>query len=134
VLLACGAVTTPAEMVKAPTVMLALPRSNVPLPDLVRPPVPDRVPLYAVEVLSPPVFSVAEPSVTAPLPASEPIVALLPFRSNVALTATVTALPLGTVLAAPWRNVPALIVVAAPKELAPPRIRMRVEAMIRPLT
>src|SRR5689334_13996250 len=38
---AAGAVMTPPEIVTAPTVMLALPRSSVPLPDLINPPVPE---------------------------------------------------------------------------------------------
>src|SRR5262249_60777168 len=58
-----------------PRQYMLLPESvSVPLPILVSPPVPEIVPENAVLVLSLPVVSVAEPSVTAPAPASEPMV------------------------------------------------------------
>ncbi|NDB20055.1 MAG: hypothetical protein EB020_04170, partial [Proteobacteria bacterium] len=47
---------------------------------------------YVVEELSPPTVKLAEPSVTSPAPASEPIVSLKLARSNVASLATVTAI------------------------------------------
>jgi hypothetical protein len=46
----------------------------VPVPVLVRPPVPEITPEKVVLVLLPPAVSVAEPSVTPPAPASEPMV------------------------------------------------------------
>ena len=70
-------------------------------------------PENVVEVLLAPALNVtapATPLVTVPFPASEPMVSLNPFKSNVALS--VSALPLGTAFATPSFNVPALIVVA----------------------
>jgi hypothetical protein len=53
---------------------LLLPESvSAPAPVLVRPPLPEIVPEKVVLVLSLPVESVAAPSVTAPAPASEPM-------------------------------------------------------------
>ena len=63
----------------------------MPLPVLVRPPVPLTMPSKVVLVLAPPVVSVWLPSVTPPLPVSEPMVSL-PDMSSVAPLDTVTAL------------------------------------------
>ena len=85
----------------------ALVRASVPLPSAA-------TPEKAVEVLLPPEVSVTAPAallVTLPAPASEPIVSLKPFRSNVAPPATVSALLAPTALAMPSLRVPALIVV-----------------------
>jgi hypothetical protein len=59
---------------------------------LVRPPVPEIVPENVVLMLSLPVVSVAEPSVTPPAPASEPMLWLKLASSSVAPLATVNAL------------------------------------------
>lgn len=84
----------------------------VPVPAFVTPPVPETAPEKTVVVLSPPVVSVAAPSVTPPAPASEPIVWLKLLRSSVAPRATVWALPEENVLAAPACKVPAFTAVA----------------------
>ena len=69
-------------------------------------------PENVVLVLSMPVVSVAEPSVTAPAPASEPMVWLKPARLSVAPLATVNALLAENALVAPAASVPALTAVA----------------------
>ena len=66
------------------------------------------LPAKVVLLLSPPAVSVAEPSVTVPPPASEPIVWLKLLRSSTAPEATVNALPAENAFAAPARSVPAL--------------------------
>ena len=71
--------------------MLGPDRVSVPVPILLRPPAPEIVPENVVLVLSLPVVSVAEPSVTEPAPASEPMVWLKLLRSRVAPLATVKA-------------------------------------------
>ena len=84
----------------------------VPVPAFVTPPVPEATPENVVEELSPPAVNVAEPSVTLPAPASEPIVWLKLLRSRTAPAPTVFALLLPNVLAAPACKVPALTLVA----------------------
>ena len=84
----------------------------MPVPVLVRPPVPEIAPEKVVLVLSLPVVSVAAPSVTLPAPASEPIVWLKPLKSSVAPDATVNALNGENAFAAPACSVPALTLVA----------------------
>ena len=69
-------------------------------------------PENVVEVPSPPVVRVAEPSVALPAPASDPMLWLKLFRSSVAPAATLKALAGAKVLTAPARSVPAVIVVA----------------------
>jgi len=64
----------PAEMVVEPVKAGEPEMVSVPAPAFVRPPVPVIVPLKMVLVPSPPAVSVAEPSVTAPAPATEPTV------------------------------------------------------------
>jgi hypothetical protein len=83
-----------------------------PLPILVSPPVPEIVPENVVLVLSPPAVSVAEPSVTLPAPASEPMVWLKLARLSVAPLATVNALFVAKAFATPACKVPALTAVA----------------------
>ena len=63
-------------------------------------------------VLSLPVVSVAEPSVTLPAPASEPMVWLKLLRSRMAAEATVNALLDDKAFSAPACSVPALTAVA----------------------
>ncbi len=77
----------------APKGMLLPPVSvSVPLPSLVRLPVPLMVPENVVELLSPPADKIPEPpSVTVPAPASEPMVSA-PLTVRMAPDATVTAL------------------------------------------
>jgi hypothetical protein len=57
-----------------PEYLLAPESASVPLPILVRPPVPEIVPENVVLVLSVPVVSVAAPRATEPAPASEPMI------------------------------------------------------------
>jgi hypothetical protein len=71
------------------------------------PPLPEMVPENLVLVLSLPVVSVAAPSVTAPAPASEPMVWLKLLRSSVAPLAIVNALNGDSALTAPACKVPA---------------------------
>ncbi len=85
---------------------------NVPEPTLVSPPTLLTTPLKVVEVLSAPVVRVGSMlSMTWPAPASEPIVALCPFRSKVAPKATMHGLG-GTASSIPWAMVPAWTLVA----------------------
>ncbi len=79
----------------------------MPAPTLVSPPpTPDIVPANVVLLLLLPVVSVAEPSVTLPAPASEPMVWLKLARSRVAPPATVNALLAAKALIAPACSVP----------------------------
>src|SRR5262245_7891751 len=73
-LLSAETATVPALIVVPPEHVLVPDSVIVPVPILAGPPVPESVPENAVLVLSLPVVSVAEPSVTAPAPASEPMV------------------------------------------------------------
>ena len=91
--------------------MLAPASVSVPAPILVSPPMPDMVQENVVLVLSLPVLGVAEPRVTLPPPASEPMVWLKPSRSSVAPLATVNALLAGMHSFAAC-SIPALIAVA----------------------
>jgi hypothetical protein len=84
---------------------------SVPVPILVSPP-PEIVPEKVVLVLSLPVVSVAEPSVTLPAPAREPMVWLKLARLSVAPLATVNALDDDKAFVAPAASVPALTAVA----------------------
>src|SRR6266511_495048 len=102
----------PAVIVVPPEYVLAPESVSAPLPILVRPPLPEIVPENVVLVLSVPVVSVAEPSVTEPAPARDPIVWLKPLRLSMAPEATVNALPGAKAFAAPACSVPALTDVA----------------------
>ncbi len=84
----------------------------MPLPILVSPPVPDIAPENVVLVLSPFVISVAEPSVTLPAPASEPMVWLKLLRPSVAPEPTVNALLDEKAFVAPACSVSTLTAVA----------------------
>ena len=66
--------SVPPVSVVPPEYVLAPERTSVPVPILVKPPVPEIVPAKVVLVLSLPVVSVAVPSMTLPAPASEPMV------------------------------------------------------------
>ena len=92
--------------------MLAPSSVNAPPPTLVSPPLPPIAPENVVLVPSLPVVSVADPNVTLPAPASEPMVWLKPARSSVAPPATVNALTGAKAFAAPACSVPALTAVA----------------------
>ena len=83
----------------------------MPVPVLVRPPVPEIAPEKVVLVLSLPVVSVAAPSVTLPAPASEPMVWLKLARLSVAPDAIVNALNGENAFVAPACSVPALTAV-----------------------
>jgi hypothetical protein len=75
--------------------------TNVPPPILMRLPVPPIVPAKIVLVLSLPVVKLADPSVTLPAPASEPMVWSKLPRLSVAPDATVKALLGAKAFAAP---------------------------------
>ena len=85
---------------------------RIPDPVLFKPPVPEMPPAKIVLELSPPAVSVAEPSVTLPSPASEPMVWLKLLRSSVAPAATVCALLAENAFVAPACSVPASTLVA----------------------
>ncbi len=85
---------------------------SAPVPILVRPPAPVIPPENVVLVLSLPVVSVAEPSVTAPAPASEPSVWLKPARAKVAPDATLYELLGEKAFTTPACSVPTLTKVA----------------------
>ena len=82
------------------------------MPTLVRPPGPEITPENVVLVLSLPVVSVAEPSVTEPAPASDPMVWLKLLRSSVAPLATVKALNGENAFVAPACSAPTFTLVA----------------------
>ena len=92
--------------------MLAPSSVIVPVPVLVSPPVPDITPEKVVLVSLPPVVSVAEPSVTLPAPASEPIALLKLLRASVAPALTETALLSPNALPEPACSTPASTAVA----------------------
>ncbi len=112
--------SVPAEIVVPPVWPTAPVRVNVPVPTLVRLPVPEMGPANVVDVLSDPTVRAAAPRVTAPPvvppPVSEPMDAAKLFRSTVApaMSAMVTAVPPGRPPAAPTRSVPALTAVGPP--------------------
>ena len=72
------AVRVPPEIRVAPLKVLAWERVWLPLPVLVRPPVPLIVPLKSVEVLAPPVARVKPAFASVPAPASEPMFSVPP--------------------------------------------------------
>src|SRR5262245_47244361 len=111
-LLSAETATVPALIVVPPEYVLVPDRVIVPLPILVRPPAPEITPEKVVLVLLPPAVSVAEPSVTLPAPASEPMVWLKLLRLRVAPDATVNALNGANAFVAPACSVPALTAVA----------------------
>ena len=84
----------------------------VPVPTLVSPPVPDITPEKVVLASLPPVVSVAEPSVTLPAPAREPIALLKLLRASVAPALTETAPLSPNALPEPACRTPALTKVA----------------------
>ena len=107
----------PAVTFKAPVRLLVLVSVSVPLPFWVSPKTPGpfcNVPEKVVEVLLPPVVSVAAVplSVTIPAPARLPMLLLKPARSIVAPLASVTAELLPKALVDPALSVPPLITVA----------------------
>jgi len=83
------------------------------VPPFVNPPVPLMLPLNELVLLSA-VVNVAEPKLTLPAPAIEPIVSAKLFKLNVAEPETTTSLESGMTPAAPNCNVPAVIFVPAP--------------------
>src|SRR6202011_3180446 len=105
---------------------------SVPLPILVRLPVPEIVPENVVLVLSLPVVSMAEPSVALPAPASEPMVWLKLLRSRVAPLATVNALNGENALTTPACSVPALTDVAPVYVLLPDSVSVPVPILVSP--
>ena len=122
----------PPLIVVPPKYVLAPDSVSVPAPILVSPPMPDIVPENVVLVLSLPVVSVAEPSVTLPAPASEPMVWLKPSRSSVAPLATVNALPAENAFAAPACSVPALTAVAPEYVLSPDSLSVPAPILVSP--
>ena len=86
------AVRVPPEIRVAPLKVLAWESVWLPLPVLVRPPTPLRVPPKSVEVLSPPVVRIelATALASEPVPANEPMV-WLPPRFRVVPAESVTA-------------------------------------------
>src|SRR6202011_3961198 len=105
---------------------------SVPLPILVRLPVPEIVPENVVLVLSLPVVSMAEPSVALPAPASEPMVWLKLLRSRGAPLAPVNALTGESALTAPACSVPALTDVAPVYVLLPDSVIVPVRILVSP--
>lgn len=101
--------TVPAEIVRDPRKEFVPVNVSVPVPVFVRlPELADVVPLYVVEVSSPPDVNVPV-NVMAPDPASEPTVSAFPPMSRVPFT--VNAEPSGITPAAPSVRVPAVTVV-----------------------
>ncbi len=131
-LLSADTASVPASIVVPPKYVLAPASVSVPAPILVSPPMPDIVPENVVLVLSLPVFSVAEPSVTLPAPASEPMVWLKPSRSSVAPLATANALPAENAFAVPACRVPALTAVAPEYVLSPESLSVPAPTLVSP--
>src|SRR5262249_18918781 len=96
--------------------------------------VPEITPEKVVLVLSFPVVSVADPSVTLPTPASDPIVWLNPLRSTVAAAATVKALFDEKAFVAPACSVPTLTLVAPVYVLAPLSVALPASLFVGPPT
>src|SRR5690242_7261384 len=100
---------SPPALRMVPPLKVLMPLSvHVPVPFLTKPPVPEIVPEKVVLVLSLPVVSVAEPSVTLPLPTNEPIDWLNPASAKVAPDATLYELLAEKALATPACSVPIL--------------------------
>ena len=81
-------------------------------------------------MLSPFVVSMAEPSVTLPAPASEPMVWFKLARSRVAPEATVNALAAENAFAAPACSVPALTAVAPEYVPAPDSVSVPMPILV----
>jgi len=105
----------------APVYVFAPDKVSVPDPTLVTLPVPLMTPLNVVLVESFPNVKAAEPSVTVPLPANEPIESLKLNRFHVAPLATVTALLEPMAFAILFLTIPALIIVAPVYVFTPPK-------------
>ena len=115
----------------------------VPVPVLVRATVPEPfsiTPAKLVEVLSPPVVSVAVVKavefVTRPVPpraeAREPMVTLMPARSKVAPVDKVSAEPAPKALVLPAFKVPPLTVVAPVWRLVPDSVSVPEPTLVKP--
>src|SRR3989344_1464675 len=103
---------------------------NVPEPAFTTLPVSLITPEKVVDVLSPPAVNVPEPSVTLPLPASDPMLSEISFKSNVPLAPTVMAVESDNLPEPLNCNVPALIVVAPLYVFAAERINVPVSAFV----
>ena len=103
---------------------------SVPEPVFVIAPVPLTIPLNDVLELSPPLVSVAEPSVMLPVPAIEPTVSATLFKSNVPVT--VTAEAFGSEPVPLSAMVPAEIVVAPVYAGEPEMVSVPAPAFVRP--
>src|SRR3990167_6928237 len=101
----------PALIVVAPVYVLAPDKVNTPLPAFVKLPVSLMTPENVVELASPPAVNVPDPNNTLPLPANDPIVSEISFKSNVPLAPTVIAVESASLPEPLNCNVPALIVV-----------------------
>ena len=103
---------------------------SVPEPVFVMAPVPLMTPLKDVLELSPPLVSVAEPSVMLPAPAIEPTVSATSFRLRVPVT--VTAEAFGSEPVPLSAMVPAEMVVAPVKSGEPEMVSMPAPVFVRP--
>src|SRR3990167_3607973 len=119
----------PALIVVPPLYVFAPDKVCVPLPAFTKLPVSLITPEKVVELLSAPVVNVPEPNNTLPLPASEPMVSVISFKSNIpsAVTAVLSdnrPEPLNC-------NVPALIVVVPLYVFAAANVNMPVFCLIK---
>ena len=103
---------------------------SVPVPDLVKEPLPVMLPLKAVVVLSPPAVRRLDWRSMAPAPAMEPRVSLPPSW-NAAATATASAEELPRRSSPCVASVPELTSVAPELVLAPSRTRVAAPFLVR---
>ena len=125
-------VTPPALTISAPENKFAPVIVSVPLPALVKPPVPETLPEKVDDVPSPPALSVPAPRVTLPAPASEPMPALKPATLKIAPPATVTRDDAGPDAALPSVTVPTFTFVAPLYEFVPPSVSVPVPFFVMP--
>jgi len=131
--LLCPMLSVPPLRVVPPEYVLLPDSVSVPVPVLLSAPVPDMTPEKAVLVLSPPTVRLMAPPVcTAPAPANEPMDWLLLPAFHVAPEATVSAAEADSAFAAVVLNVPAEIVVAPVKLLAPLSTSVPAPVLVRP--
>ena len=106
---------------------------SVPVPFLVKPPVPVTTPLNVVSVLLPPPVSRPEPSEIVPAPANEPTMSSNVARLSVASALTLTADVSAILFAAPSASVPAETVVVPVYVLvdAPENVRVPVPTLVK---
>ena len=132
--LAFPLVSVPALIVVAPVYRLVPDKIKVPTPVLVKPPVPEIMPVKVV-LLASPTVKLALPKLTLPVvllatSAIEATVSLKPARFQIAPSAILTAELSAITLALPLVSVPALIVVTPEYRLVPDKIKVPTPVLV----